>query len=29
MTWFYVLAGVVSVGLLGYLILALINAEDW
>ena len=28
MTWLYVLSGVVSVGLLVYLVIALINAED-
>lgn len=28
MTWLYVLSGVVSVGLLVYLVVALIKAED-
>lgn len=28
MTWLYVLSGVVAVGLLAYLIVALIRAED-
>jgi K+-transporting ATPase KdpF subunit len=29
MTWLYVLSGVVSVGLLVYLIVALLKAEDF
>jgi K+-transporting ATPase KdpF subunit len=29
MTWLYVLAGAVSVGLLVYLVLALLRAEDF
>jgi len=28
MTWLYLLSGVVSVGLLAYLVIALVRAED-
>lgn len=29
MTWLYMLSGIVAVGLLGYLIAALLNPEDF